>query len=97
MNNIQEDDWGDDSWSRHSGMPYGDEPSDDTPSSISPAEKVCPLCGKPNLCKAGSDLRCWCFDTPVPKDLLATLPDEARGKSCICEECIVQWNNSKKS
>lgn len=24
MNNIQEDDWGEDSWSRHSGMPNND-------------------------------------------------------------------------
>lgn len=24
MNNIHEDDWGEDSWSRHSGMPNND-------------------------------------------------------------------------
>ena len=50
----------------------------------------CPLCGQPNQCAIGAGLppeSCWCMQTPVSPDALAQLPDEARGKACICPVC----------
>ncbi len=55
-------------------------------------EKICPLCGKPNECKAGTDEKCWCFDTPVPKALLERIPSEKRGKACVCQNCVEAYN-----
>lgn len=50
----------------------------------------CPLCGQPNQCAISAGLppeSCWCMQTPVSQDALAQLPDEARGKACICPVC----------
>lgn len=54
----------------------------------------CPLCGKLNHC--GMEIErdtgvnagpCWCVGLDFSVDLLATLPQEARGTACICEAC----------
>ncbi len=57
-------------------------------------DKTCPLCGELNDCKAGTNEKCWCFDTPVPKALLKLIPLENRGKSCVCKNCVEIFNNS---
>ncbi|GIP44965.1 hypothetical protein J45TS6_34240 [Paenibacillus sp. J45TS6] len=52
---------------------------------------ICPLCRKPNHCAyaAGRPAEeCWCMNLSVPKLLLAQIPDEQRGKSCVCEACV---------
>ncbi|MGY9003642.1 MAG: cysteine-rich CWC family protein [Rhodospirillales bacterium] len=53
---------------------------------------LCPLCGNDNACgnlqpKDGST--CWCADSDLifQAELLDQIPDEARGKACICRAC----------
>lgn len=51
----------------------------------------CPLCGEGNSCAAlleENPRDCWCFHAAIPKELLARIPDEERGKSCVCESCV---------
>jgi hypothetical protein len=54
--------------------------------------RECPLCGGPNECgPAGSgsfDVPCWCTTTPIPPELIDSLPEAARGKACICARCV---------
>lgn len=53
--------------------------------------KLCPLCGRPNGCVlaagSGSNLDCWCFRLRFRPDLLARVPEHARGRACVCEAC----------
>lgn len=58
-------------------------------------DKVCPLCGEYNQCKSGEET-CWCFHVKVPKELIERIPEEKRGKSCICERCIDKYNKGQK-
>lgn len=55
----------------------------------------CPLCGEPNLC-AMEQARltgqptcgpCWCTQATFAASLLAQVPEQARGKACICARC----------
>ncbi|MBP2028434.1 hypothetical protein J2Z35_002235 [Acetoanaerobium pronyense] len=57
---------------------------------------ICPLCGQKNLCafSLGQDPEtCWCMTAEVPKELLSQVPDEKRGKSCICQSCIEKYKS----
>ncbi|HEX7261830.1 MAG TPA: cysteine-rich CWC family protein, partial [Luteolibacter sp.] len=54
--------------------------------SMSPDEKHCPNCGKPNLCGMDAAVECWCVREMVPQALIELLPE--RGKSCICIHCM---------
>lgn len=59
----------------------------------------CSLCGKPNLCQAGiDDGNCWCDSTAVtiPLGLKNKLPFTMRRQSCICQECVNNYNKEKK-
>ena len=50
----------------------------------------CPLCGKPNECAiaAGRDPEsCWCMTATISPSALASVPQEAKGKVCICATC----------
>jgi hypothetical protein len=48
----------------------------------------CPLCGEVNSCgMAAGDTECWCFTAKVPDEVLARLPDGARGVVCVCRKC----------
>lgn len=58
----------------------------------------CPVCGQPNLC-AMEQARltgqsecgpCWCTQATFGADLLARVPEQVRGKSCICARCASQ-------
>ena len=60
----------------------------------------CPLCGKPNQCAMEQEKAtglqqdpCWCVSMEFPKELLATLPSDAKG--CICNQCVVRATQSK--
>lgn len=55
-------------------------------------EKICPLCGKANNCKDGSK-DCWCNYVIIPKELIDMVPEEKRGKACICKECVDKYKN----
>lgn len=58
-------------------------------------EKICPICGEYNNCQSGEDT-CWCYNIVVPKELIEKVPEEKRGKACICKDCIDKYNNNKK-
>lgn len=48
----------------------------------------CPLCGEPNACGvAQGRSECWCFDEKIPAEVLARLPEEAKGIVCVCRAC----------
>lgn len=55
---------------------------------------ICPLCGNENKCHFVRKLdpaNCWCMTTKVPKELLDRVPQEKKGESCICEDCIKKY------
>jgi hypothetical protein len=61
----------------------------------------CPLCGKENKCKQSKsndcpDL-CWCHAVDIPESLLQQIPEEARGKACICRHCVEHYDESKET
>lgn len=53
-------------------------------------EQICPLCGGNNYCKARTteQSNCWCMITTIPKEILEAVPNESKGKQCICQNCI---------
>ncbi len=53
-------------------------------------EKICPLCNKPNGCDGSSD-KCWCYSVEIPKKILDKIPEEKRGKACVCKDCIEKY------
>lgn len=61
----------------------------------------CPICGQPNECgiiafkEQGTE--CWCFNEKFPMGLLEQVPEESRGKSCICRQCTITYNDSVQS
>ncbi len=54
---------------------------------IKAEEKVCPICGKDNNCQHGKE-KCWCTKVKVPKHVLDLVPEDKKGKACICKSCI---------
>jgi hypothetical protein len=55
---------------------------------------VCPVCGQPNQCAmeiqkaTGLEQQaCWCTHVDFSRDLLARIPPELQGMSCICARC----------
>ena len=54
-------------------------------------DSTCPLCLKINHCDVQSQQGCWCMNTKVPKALLAKIPEQLKGKSCICNACIKRY------
>ncbi len=56
--------------------------------------EVCPLCGQANQCAMEiaratgvSQGPCWCSQLSFEPELLARIPQAARGKSCVCAAC----------
>ena len=51
----------------------------------------CPLCGGPNGCAlagGATDGRpCWCATIEIPAELVARVPEAARGVACVCARC----------
>lgn len=54
-------------------------------------DKCCPLCGKSNNCQHGQG-GCWCERVTVPKHVLDLVPEDKRGKACICKSCIEKYS-----
>jgi hypothetical protein len=54
-------------------------------------DQICPICGKPNDCvraRSGTlDEPCWCEEVEISADAISRVPEEKRGKSCICHHC----------
>jgi hypothetical protein len=60
--------------------------------------KICPFCHKENLCEIGIPNRtCWCDSIKVPPILREYIPSEKRMKTCICKNCIDEFNENSKS
>jgi hypothetical protein len=51
----------------------------------------CPLCGGPNGCALSRGAMdpgpCWCARVSIPAELLARVPEDARGAACVCARC----------
>ncbi|MGO4370459.1 cysteine-rich CWC family protein [Paenibacillus sp. 2TAB19] len=62
----------------------------------------CPICGQTNHCGVESEpssqsgSACWCFQASIPAELIALVPPEQRGKSCICQNCVKAYHESNK-
>jgi len=55
-----------------------------------PDDKICPLCGKPNGCRAGNP-DCWCNFESVPTGLRDLVPAHLVMKACICRTCVLAY------
>lgn len=65
-------------------------------------QKDCPICGGANLCgevQRKENRRngikdplepCWCTKVEFPPNSIEAVPVEARGKACICEQCVAK-------
>jgi len=54
-------------------------------------ERKCPLCGQDNSCQHGEG-SCWCENVVVPKYIIDMVPEEKKGKACICKSCIEKYS-----
>jgi RNA-binding protein len=56
-------------------------------------QKRCPLCAGDNQCviaqsnEAGNIENCWCYQSSIDPETLRKIPEQARGKSCVCPGC----------
>ncbi len=55
-------------------------------------EAQCPLCQQNNLCGVNNEEPCWCVNSNIKRELLAQVPAELSGKSCVCQQCIDKYN-----
>ena len=55
-------------------------------------EKTCPICGEPNNCQHGEE-KCWCQEVVVSKHVMDMVPEDKKGKACICKSCIEKYSN----
>ncbi|MBL8340240.1 MAG: cysteine-rich CWC family protein [Rubrivivax sp.] len=56
------------------------------------AEHRCPLCGEPNGCVPAATGTfgggpCWCREVVFSGEVLARVPEAARGRACLCRRC----------
>lgn len=58
--------------------------------SLTEAERICPLCGQDNNCQHGKE-DCWCNTVKVPKHVLDLVPEDKKGKACICKSCLEKY------
>lgn len=58
--------------------------------SLKKSEKICPICGQDNNCQHGQG-SCWCDTVKIPKYVLDLVPEDKRGKACICKSCIEKY------
>ena len=50
--------------------------------------------GKANNCGYENGLShsgCWCEKIEVPKELREMIPENLKGKACICKECVINY------
>ena len=58
---------------------------------------ICPLCGEPNQCAMAADpnaSECWCESVVFPEELLAKIPDNAARKTCVCQNCLRDYQET---
>ena len=54
-------------------------------------DKACPFCLKDNQCDVANS--CWCKVIEIPAQLLTLVPAELANQSCICNACVISFNN----
>lgn len=62
----------------------------DASSQTAPEPERCPVCGQINDCAIEAGLpgeECWCFQTSVSATALERIPEDLRGKACLCPRC----------
>lgn len=64
--------------------------------SVQGQERICPLCGQDNNCQHDHE-KCWCVSAVFPKDIFVLIPEEKRGRACICETCLEKHKKMKES
>ncbi len=53
----------------------------------------CPICGGPNDCSmAAGKSECWCAQAKISEEALTRVPEEAKGKVCVCRKCVEAAN-----
>lgn len=60
---------------------------------------ICPICGKENNCafvKGMMHEGCWCEKIKVPTKLLEKVPEDVKGKACVCKNCVMQFIESEQ-
>ncbi|MDD5336177.1 MAG: cysteine-rich CWC family protein [Rhodoferax sp.] len=64
--------------------------------------RLCPLCGQVNQCAMEVERAtgvkqppCWCTEASFDAALLASIPEQARDKACICAACAQAAKASK--
>nr|WP_239618554.1 cysteine-rich CWC family protein [Cohnella mopanensis] len=63
-------------------------------SQLSNQPSRCPLCGEDNHCGNLAGLphgACWCSQIEFPREILKRIPDEQRGKACVCRACVEKF------
>ncbi|MBC8506896.1 MAG: cysteine-rich CWC family protein [Anaerolineales bacterium] len=64
-----------------------------------PNTAICPLCGEPNHCAVAADpnaTECWCESLEFPHELLAQIPGDAVRKTCVCQKCLAEFQESHR-
>lgn len=59
----------------------------------------CPLCSEPNQCAMAADpnaTECWCEFVEFPRELLTRIPENAVRKTCVCQKCLENYQESDK-
>lgn len=56
-------------------------------------EKICPICGQDNNCQHHLD-ECWCEKVEFPKHILDMIPEEKKGKACVCKACLEKYSSN---
>ena len=59
-------------------------------------ETICPFCGAENNCMAHSEETCWCTRVKVPQELVELVPENQKGKACICLDCIEAFKDNPR-
>ncbi|MFA5522980.1 MAG: cysteine-rich CWC family protein [Tissierellales bacterium] len=54
------------------------------------SDRICPLCGQDNNCQHGLG-KCWCETVIFPKHILNMIPEDKKGKACICKLCLEKY------
>lgn len=63
----------------------------------------CPFCGQDNNCASEiakqtgePEKPCWCLNETFSEELLATIPEPAKDKACICIDCCKNDTDKNK-
>ena len=60
-------------------------------------EKHCPFCKEDNKCGVLTPSSCWCMKEKIPQELKDLLPLSKKNKSCICQDCVIEYKKNKEN